>query len=514
MEVTIVGSTGVKGGGGYDGGDGGGGERNEWHCVIIYDYTTPAAPVRRRVRAADVKYVAELMDPTEITMINDLGLSNDIYAIKGNKIECTVDKSYVILGQALEEYVDVYIHKLTLGLYVDGVMKFVDTQNKLFFQYNTRVTKCIGFNGPKNYFSFANFQDLIDKVIPSTISFDAIGNVFQCYPLEPATQKLDKRITLKLKDLEGRQVFATLWGDYAEQIDSYVSKHWGNFVMIIQCAKLKNRRGLFINTILNEKESGSASSCSRATASIMYTVHDNFLKNNPFYQISMIHELDEGSYAVILDTIKMFEDSQQWYYPACKNRKRKVQKMPLEQSNVLDHVAENESWMGNIVGFPVEINELIGRKMTLKIIVKRYTSGRKYIHNYNISKISDNVDIIFALEKLEKANDIEQDIETESVNVVVSDFNSQDTIGFKGSASFVADNTHISTFPNTISMSPSANHDTTSLLSPPTNAKRKLVDVYNLEDTVCESSTKPSKKSIGVKESVVSTQLLIPKVKK
>ncbi|CAH1428733.1 unnamed protein product [Lactuca virosa] len=115
--------------------------------------------------------------------------------------------------------------------------------------------------------------------------------------------------------------------------------------------------------------------------------------------------------------------------------------MPLEQSNVLDHVAENESWMGKSVGFPVEINELI-------------------------------------------------------------DFNSQDTIGFKGSASFVADNTPISTFPNTISMSPSTNHDTTSLLSPPNNVKRKLVDVYDLEDTVCESSTKPSKKSNGVKESV------------
>nr|KAJ0206744.1 hypothetical protein LSAT_V11C500285010 [Lactuca sativa] len=79
------------------------------------------------------------MDPTEITMINDLGLLNDKYTIKkphetrqigmilmdeeGNKIECTVDKSYVILGQALEEYVDVYIHKPTLGLYVDDVMK-------------------------------------------------------------------------------------------------------------------------------------------------------------------------------------------------------------------------------------------------------------------------------------------------------------------------------------------------------------------------------------------------------
>nr|KAJ0185111.1 hypothetical protein LSAT_V11C900487640 [Lactuca sativa] len=223
---------------------------------------------------------------------------------EGNKIQCTVDKSYVILGQALEEYADVYIHKPSHGLYVDDVMK---------------VTKCIGFNGPKNSFAFANFQVLIDKAIPSTISFDVIGNVFLCYPLEPATQKLDKTITLKLEDLEGRQVFATLWRDYAEQIDSYGSKHRGNFVMIIQCTKWKNDRGPFINTMLNEKEIGLASSCSRATtSSIMYNIHDDFLKNNPFYQISMIHELDE-----------MFEDSQQWYYLACKNCKRKVQKKPL-----------------------------------------------------------------------------------------------------------------------------------------------------------------------------------------
>ncbi|CAI9302931.1 unnamed protein product [Lactuca saligna] len=421
---------------------------------------------------------------------------------------------------------------------------------------------------------------------------DVIGNVFQCYPLEPATQKLDKRITLKLEDLEGRQVLATLWGDYAEQIDSYVSKHWVNFVMIIQCARWKDYRGrvyvnntylatkLFIDEQVQEiidfkkkfkeKESGSASSCSRATtSSIMYTVHDDFLKNTKFYQISMIHELDEGSYAIILGTIKMFTDNQEWYYPACKNCKRKVHKMPIEQANLLDHVAENESWvctqqkcknqvivvepsfmlkirvqglvgvvtltlfdrdvrsilnisasdliekyekMGDTVAFPVEINELIGRKMAFKIIVRGFTAGRKYIRSYKISKISDDVDIISALEKLEKANHIEQD--TESVNVVVSDFNSQDTIGFKGSASFVADNTPISTFPNAISMTPSTNHDTTSLLSPTTNVKCKLVDVYDLEDTVCESSTKPSKISIGIKETVASTQLLISKVEK
>nr|KAJ0211585.1 hypothetical protein LSAT_V11C400223680 [Lactuca sativa] len=235
---------------------------------------------------------------------------------------------------------------------------------------------------------------------------------------------------------------------------------------------------------LNEKESGSASSCFHATkSSIMYTVHDDFLKNSPFYQISMIHELDEGSYAIVLGTIRMFEDTQQ-----CFMLKIRVQGLvgvvtltlfDRDVRSILNisasHLIEKYEKLGNSVGFPVEINELIGRKMAFKIIVKGFTSGRKCICGYNISKISDNVDVIYALEKLEKANRIEQDTETESVNVVVSNFNSQDTIGFKGSASFVADNIPISTFPNTISMSPSTNHDTTSLLSPPTNAKRNLL---------------------------------------
>ncbi|CAI9287019.1 unnamed protein product [Lactuca saligna] len=75
--------------------------------------------------------------------------------------------------------------------------------------------------------------------------------------------------------------------------------------------------------------------------------------------------------------------------------------------------------LGKSVGFPIEINELIGRKMAFKIIVKGFTSGRKYIRSYNISKISDNVDVIYALEKLQKANHIEQDTEIEFVNVVV-----------------------------------------------------------------------------------------------
>nr|KAJ0217815.1 hypothetical protein LSAT_V11C300138860 [Lactuca sativa] len=156
------------------------------------------------------------------------------------------------------------------------------------------------------------------------------------------------------------------------------------------------------------------------------------------------------------------------------------------------------------------LKNLIGRKIGFKLIVESFTTCRKYVCSYNIPKISDIVDIIFALEKLEKVNCIKQDIENESVNCMVSYFNSQDTVGFKDLASFAVDNTPISTFPKSTLVTPSNNHDTDDLMSPSTNVKRKLGHVYNLDDIVCESSTK----SIGVKEGIVSTQLLIPKVKK
>nr|KAJ0214118.1 hypothetical protein LSAT_V11C400177890 [Lactuca sativa] len=328
---------------------------------------------------------------------------------EGNKIECTVEKPYVILGKALEEYTDVYIHKPTLGLYVDDALK-------------------------------------------------------------------------------RQQVFATLWGDYVEQVDSYVSKHRVNFVMIIQCARWKDYRGLMkkkVDRLLHVLVLQRLLSC-------ILGVMPSFLEQLRCFKI-----INNG-------TTRLARTIRERFIKCPLNR-------PMFWMMWLRMNLRN---MSETVAFPVEINELIGRKMAFKIIVRGFTSGRKYIRSYNISKISDDVDIIFALEQLEKANHIEQDTETESVNVVVSDFNSQDTIGCKGSASFVADNTPISTFPNTISMSQSTNHDTTSLLSPTTNVKCKLVDVYDLEDTVCESSTKSSKKSSGIKETIMSTQLLIPKVEK
>ncbi|CAI9290746.1 unnamed protein product [Lactuca saligna] len=484
------------------------------------------------------------MENRKISMISELALSQDDYTIKvrvirlwrqtswnqqlrmigmilmdemGSKIECNVDKPFASLqGKSLEEYGDYYIHKPTLGLN-EGAIKFVDGPHKLYFQYTTK-------------------------------------------------------------------------GRYADEINAYVSKNTGHFVLLIQCAKLKLVRDrpyvnntylatkLYIEDDIEEittfkkslqaKKGSLTSSDSRTSgSSIMYSLHDDFLKKNSFHQISAIHELNMGGCAVILGTIKMFEDTRNWYYNACTHCKSKVQivKVSNETVNGLDQLEEKEimvctnekckdklitaepSFMikvrvqglvgvvsltifdrevrnilklsaadllskyekfGNTSQFPIELNAMIDKKLAFKIVVKTFNVSR-FGRSYNISKITDNVDIISTLEKIEKKSRIEQDMDTESVNIIGSEFASQETVGCKDATSHTADNTPVSNIPSGIS-----SRTVNNLNSPPTSAKRKLVDVYDLDDDVYESATKPNAPRIGDGKVVGTTKLLIPKVEK
>ncbi|CAH1445857.1 unnamed protein product [Lactuca virosa] len=155
---------------------------------------------------------------------------------------------------------------------------------------------------------------------------------------------------------------------------------------------------------------------------------------------------------------------------------------------------------------------MIDKKLAFKIVVKTFNFSR-FGRTYNISKITENVDIISALEKIEKKCRIGQDMDTESVNIIGSEFESQDTVGCKDATSHNADSTPVSNIPSGICTTPSS-RTADNLNSPPTSAKRKLVDVYDLDDDVYESATKPNAPRIGDAKVVGTTKLLIPKVEK
>nr|KAJ0190189.1 hypothetical protein LSAT_V11C800407880 [Lactuca sativa] len=389
-----------------------------------------------------------------------------------------------------------------------------------------------------------------------------------------------------MEDLEGHEVFVTLWGRYADEINAYVSKHTGHFVLLIQCAKLKLvrdrpyvnntylARKLYIEDDIEEittfkkslqaKKGSLTSSVSRTSgSSIMYSLHDDFLQKKLFSPNIRYSRIERGC-AVILGTIKMFEDTWNWYYNACTHCKSKVQivKVSDETVNGLDQLEEKEimlctnekckdklitaepSFMikvrvqglvgvvsltifdrevrnilklsaadllskyerfGNTIQFPIELNAMIDKKLAFKIVVKTFNVSR-FGRSYNISKITDNVDIIYALENIEKKSRIEQDMDTESVNIIGSEFASQETVGCKDATSHTTDNTHVSNIPSGISSRTVNNFN-----SPPTSAKRKLVDVYDLDDDVYELATKPNTPRIGDGKVVGTTKLLIPK---
>ncbi|KAL7605804.1 uncharacterized protein LOC128133957 [Lactuca sativa] len=105
-------------------------------------------------------------------------------------------------------------------------------------------------------------------------------------------------------------------------------------------------------------------------------------------------------------------------------------------------------------------------------------------------------------------------MDNDSVNVIGSEFASQDTVGCKDVISHTADNTPVSNIPSGNTTSPSSVTGTNNLNSPPTSVKRKLVDIYDLDDDVYESSTKPNSPRVYKDKAGLTTKLLIPKVEK
>ncbi|KAL4567284.1 hypothetical protein LXL04_022864 [Taraxacum kok-saghyz] len=121
-----------------------------------------------------------------ITMIRDLDANNEDYTLKvriirlwnftawdnsqdnvGDKIE----KLHNIKWQkVLEEYGSFYIKNPTLSVN-QGTLKYVVGEKKLYFKYDTIVSKAKDFDGPMNSFNFVNYQTILDNTVEQDFTF-------------------------------------------------------------------------------------------------------------------------------------------------------------------------------------------------------------------------------------------------------------------------------------------------------------------------------------------------------
>lgn len=93
--------------------------------------------------------------------------------MQGNVLKRWIPK----FEKLLQENATFLIEKPTLGSNLANY-KYVDNPHKLSLHYTTKVTKCKDFTGPVYGFSFTNYQSILDKAIPETLT---IGKCIICF---------------------------------------------------------------------------------------------------------------------------------------------------------------------------------------------------------------------------------------------------------------------------------------------------------------------------------------------
>ncbi|XP_076927594.1 uncharacterized protein LOC143591200 [Bidens hawaiensis] len=150
---------------------------------------------------------------------------------------------------------------------------------------------------------------------------------------------------------------------------------------------------------------------------------------------------------------------------------------------------------------PSIFNTLLQKKYAFKIDVKEYNIVKNAM-NFNIAKFSEDPVILNSLEK-KFINDKPEISEQNQLSS--GDCQSEDTVNNKEIISFTGEN----------SITPISNDDKNSPNSPPSNLKRKLGDIYDVDDPpVANSSTKSNEKQVLCDNSGDNKNLLISKKEK
>ncbi|KAJ0536360.1 putative replication protein A, OB [Helianthus annuus] len=243
-------------------------------------------------------------------------------------------------------------------------VKYVSSALKINLNDNTVVTACNEAVGSEWGFEFVPFDNLVENPEDDSNSFkssiDIIGYVVRSFPFELKDNnnngKEEKKLTFMLEDLSHKQIYVTLWDEYAEQILEFErnNKDEKNVVIVLQFAKYRFWQGfvyvsnmytvtrVFINKDIDEinqfkksfiaqLSSEKSSEYSGLSSTVMKSPTDEFLTDINFSTIGALTEITKKKFVVVLGTIKSFASESEWFYNACKNCNCKVSTKMVEK---------------------------------------------------------------------------------------------------------------------------------------------------------------------------------------
>ncbi|KAJ0454052.1 putative nucleic acid-binding, replication factor A [Helianthus annuus] len=326
------------------------------------------------------------MEQPAITLLKNLNLNQDDYTIKvrivrlwsraafndSRKVYCydmilmdeegTKVQAFVLANtareyeQLLKEKQCLFIRNPSLGENRQKV-KYVHESTKINLNSNAVVTVCDEPVGSEWGFDFSPFSSIVEDHTDDKKSFkspiDVIGFVVKSFPydLKEDTRdgKQEKKLTFMLQDLEGKQIYVTLWDAYAEQILDFErdNQNEKNVVVIVQFGKYRFWGGYlyvsnlytvtrvlinaeiddiltfkkrFLSNITPEK----SSTFSGLSASRIKDPNEEYLSEFEFSTIGALNQISEKKFVIIVGTIKSFASEDSWFYNACRNCNRSV----------------------------------------------------------------------------------------------------------------------------------------------------------------------------------------------
>ncbi|KAJ0858828.1 putative anthranilate synthase [Helianthus annuus] len=199
--------------------------------LTCWDTLSVALPVGIVSGAPKVKIVKLWRRPMKDNKKETWSIEMILMDEQGTKVTAScLQKFFPRFGKHLIQDDCLFIHRPSLAEN-KFTLKFAEKEQKVTFFYNTLITKCNSWSGSEHGFVFADFKSILDKSgsndnsIPLGSILDLIGYVVICYPMEPTTTKLGlgKRMTLKLRDLNNEDLTVTLWDEFAEEMNAYMS---------------------------------------------------------------------------------------------------------------------------------------------------------------------------------------------------------------------------------------------------------------------------------------------------
>ncbi|CAH1414277.1 unnamed protein product [Lactuca virosa] len=156
-------------------------------------------------------------------------------------------------------------------------------------------------------------ETIISATTTSNISIDVIGEVVSLGKLDSRdVSKSKHRLTLQIRNLEGLQVNVTLFADFAYQVISYLEAHKqvGRVVIILHLVGLRRIQNPSSSLTFDSSQS--------------YNEYEDFLNNHKVKNVVDLLEPQEVGKFIIVGTIYGIRQDIDWYYDACSNCGKKV----------------------------------------------------------------------------------------------------------------------------------------------------------------------------------------------